>query len=76
MVYPRLLAVNVPYRRKFPLQRVWWFAHSVFQHKSQTKISLMDDLGAKKVDGYTLAFVGLEIVKCLPFQKMALPDVA
>lgn len=34
IVYPRLLAVNVPYRRKFPFQRVRWFVHSVFQHKS------------------------------------------
>lgn len=34
IVYPRLLAVTVPYRRKFPFQRVRWFVHSVFQHKS------------------------------------------
>lgn len=34
IVYPRSLAVNVPYRRKFPFQRVRWFVHSVFQHKS------------------------------------------
>lgn len=31
---PRWLAVNVPYRSKFPSQRFWWSAYSVFQHKS------------------------------------------
>lgn len=74
MVCPRWLAVNVPYRRKFPLQRFQWFVHSLFQHKSKANISPTDASGAKiEMAKLSVSWVG----NCVMFTllKMARPDV-